>query len=373
MAVYLTIGKIFSPDSRMKSISPNTPPGLELFGALSGINSPESSLCYEYAESRSSTSRDTLRETCLEELVARLPCLEPVLEKAFHPGDDPGEIVSDIVLDEHKAPRIHIFGEASYRYIDSPCTKVTRDTIDAVLQHCTETLCHNRFASDDPIPHRVSVFPTSTGYNATIRLRRDFVTHTLPKRLVDDIDAKKNVLIFGAPGSGKTTCLRTVLAHLDTHRINVVAIDQSDELRSDMIGSRYFSATTQSLADSIHEVIRNHTPSCLVLDEIVTSADAQAVLYARDRGVQVIATVHAASESDVASSPLLMSLNGGRREAAVSDACAKKNGGHKFMVERRTDPVFQTLYDVRKKRVANTCHVVDASLRQDTESSPRLM
>jgi stage III sporulation protein SpoIIIAA len=94
----------------------------------------------------------------------------------------------------------------------------------------------------------------------------------------------------------------------------------------------------------------------------VTKQDAQAVLHANDRGVQVIATTHAASEDEVASSPLLSILNGGRREAAVSDTVAKKNGGRKFVVERCADPAFQTLYDVRKKKVSHTAHVVDKAL-----------
>lgn len=333
------------------SFSPHTP---LLFGVPSGVNSPESSLCDGYDGGLGGTVRTRAYPSLMEELVARMPALAMVVQTGrFEHG-----LVSDIVLDEHTCPRVHLFGESVYRYVASE-TKVTREIIDACMTHCTPTTCHNRFSSDDQ--HRVSVFPTSTGTNLTIRLTRQSIDHEMPKKLCDDIDGGKNVLIFGAPGTGKTTCLRTVLRHLDAKARNAVAIDQSDELRCPGIGSRVFSPSG-SLSDAIHEVIRNHTPSCIVLDEIVTKQDALAVLHANDRGVQVIATTHASSVDDIAASPLLTSLNGGRREAAVSDGSAKKNGGHKFVVERRTAPVFASIYDVRKKTVHSTVHVIDKAL-----------
>lgn len=351
----------------MKSFSPQTP-STYIFGALSGVNSPEGSECISSFDcqiecSYSSTCSTSRKKTFSSELVVRLPCLSSILETG---KTDDGKDVSDIVLDEYRAPRVHLFGEAAYRYIDSPETRaVTREDLDALMAHCCSTQCRNRFSSNDDVPLRVSLFPTAGGTNLTIRLSRDTIIHDMPRKLVDDIDAGKNVLIFGSPGTGKTTCLRTILKHLDKASKNIVAIDQSDELRSNSLaGTRYyFPPPHTSLADAIHEAIRNHTPSCIVLDEIVTKQDAQAVLHANDRGVQVIATTHAASEGQVVSSPLLTTLNGGRREAALSDGEAKKNGG-KFLVERRSDPTFHTLYDVRKKKVSSTAHVVDKALEQ---------
>jgi stage III sporulation protein SpoIIIAA len=317
-------------------------------------NSPSTTSYMEMAKSKNSGRS---RETFTECIVTMFPELDQVMETGRL---EPDRYVSDIVLDESKPVRLHIFSEREYVYLQT--RPVSREDIDTVASFCDMTRCQNRFRVRDAPGYRVSLLPTLNGFNVTIRMARLDLCHDFPMGFLTQLAKRKNILIFGAPGSGKTTCLRSVMRVLDEKHVNAVAIDQSDELSMSSIGIRVHYPDN-SLSDGILETVRNHTPACILLDEIVTKADVAAVMNSNDRGVQIIATTHASTIANIISNPIFLNMNGGRREAAVSDTEVKKTG-NKFLVERRTSPTFEYVYDVRAKKLYNLEQVIDNELKK---------
>jgi len=293
-------------------------------------------------------------------LVGRFPALRDVVSS----GKLGDLFVSDIVLDQKKPVRLHVFGERTYKTIDG--TTVEKDDIDHLMSFCSSTRSPNRFRIAGLPGYRVSLLPTLDGFNMTVRLARLDLKHQFPASFLRQLRLRKNVLIFGAPGSGKTTCLRSILHELDASQENVVAVDQSDELAVNCNTRVCFP--DNGLADGILEVVRNHTPSCIVLDEIVNKAEVTAVMHANDRGVQIVASTHASSVDNICANPAFVNLNGGRREAAVGDHQADKSG-RKFLVERRAPPCFQYAYDVRAKKMYDLTAAIDKHLGVTTSSS----
>jgi stage III sporulation protein SpoIIIAA len=290
-------------------------------------------------------------------LKTAFPELEPVLESGKI-GDD---FVSDIVLDNGKQVRLHIFSRSQYHFLDT--RPVEQEDIDAIMTMCEMTRCANRFRIKGKNGYRLSLLPTLDGYNVTIRLSRVDLVHEFPKSFISQLFKGKNILLFGAPGVGKTTSLRSVMRLIDEQCLNCIAIDQSDELNIPGTNSRIFYPENNTLGGGILEAVRNHTPSVIILDEIVTKEDVAAVMNSADRGVQVIATTHASSIENIIENPIFLAMNGGRREAAVGDETMRKSG-NKFLVERRNAPTFDSVYDVRKKKLYDLAKYIDSSLQE---------
>ena len=289
-------------------------------------------------------------------LVAAFPELEDIMET----GKLGDAFVSDIILDESKPIRVHLFSDPRYQYLDT--RPVDREDIDAITSMCIATRCTNRFRITGYNGYRLSLMPTLNGYNMTIRLSRVDLVHEFPKSFVAQMDKGKNILLIGAPGTGKTTCLRSVMRMVDDRCLNCVAIDQSDELHVPGTNVRVLYPEN-GLSGGILEAVRNHTPSVIIMDEIVSKNDVAAIMNSSDRGVQIIATTHANSIDHVIENPIFLAMNGGRREAAVGDETMRKSGGNKFLVERRTNPTFDYVYDVRMKKVFDLRKHIDASLQ----------
>lgn len=327
---------------------------------LNGFSAEKKSLANNMLASSPSTSYiDCVKRhvSLTQSFVTVVTQLYPALEKVMTDGTHADGYVSDVVLDVGRAVRLHMFADRTYRVL--PDAIVDQAAVDRLVAFCSATRCTNRFRVDGLPGCRVSLMPTLTGYNLTLRLARLDLVHEFPASFLRALKQGKNVLIFGAPGSGKTTCLRSVLRVLDADRINAVAVDQSDELAVD--GGTRVCFPEATLAEGILEVVRNHTPAVVVLDEIVSKADVTAVMHANDRGVQLIATTHASSIDHICSNPLFVQMNGGRREAAVGDQAAEKVGG-KFLVERRSAPTFSFAYDVRAKKLHDLVAAIDKRL-----------
>jgi stage III sporulation protein SpoIIIAA len=119
-----------------------------------------------------------------------------------------------------------------------------------------------------------------------------------------------SLLLLGPPGSGKTTLLREVAKELaDQYDKRVNVVDTSNEIAGDgerkhpAIGSARRTAVPFDLRSTRHnsndaqaivmrEVIANHTPEVLVVDELCTKAQAAAAASCGQRGVALVATAH---------------------------------------------------------------------------------
>ena len=119
-----------------------------------------------------------------------------------------------------------------------------------------------------------------------------------------------SILIIGPPGSGKTTLLRDLIRQLSKNR-TVAVVDERRELFPD--GSFLQGRPVDVLSgcpklEGIETVLRTMGPETIAVDEITAEADCLAMQQAFLCGVQLVATAHAGSVSDLRSRPLYKPL-----------------------------------------------------------------
>jgi stage III sporulation protein AA len=114
------------------------------------------------------------------------------------------------------------------------------------------------------------------------------------------------VLICGAPCSGKTTVLRDLARAISTQSSkNVSLIDERGELAATSSGvyqndvgmCDVFDLYKKSLA--MMQAVRSMAPDIIVCDEIGCDEDVTAIEHCLNCGVSIIATVHAANETEI--------------------------------------------------------------------------
>ena len=117
---------------------------------------------------------------------------------------------------------------------------------------------------------------------------------------------QSNVLVIGAPSSGKTTILRDAAKNLSLYYGRKVAV--IDE-RSEIFGS-YIDMPLEKVGMcdvlngypknvGIIQAIRVLSPDYIVCDEIGTKADIEAIGCGMHSGVSIIASVHAEDLEDL--------------------------------------------------------------------------
>lgn len=130
------------------------------------------------------------------------------------------------------------------------------------------------------------------------------------------------VLIFGPPGSGKTTVLRDLCRQLSCGRPDlglqprrVVVVDERGEIAASADGQPQFDLGPRTdildawpKAQGIVAAIRALGPEVVACDELGGADEAAAVAEAGRSGVGVLATVHAGSLDDLLRRPQLAGL-----------------------------------------------------------------
>ncbi len=196
-------------------------------------------------------------------------------------------------------------------------------------------------------------------------------------RLIEDlIRTGKSVLILGRPGVGKTTILReTARVLADEAGKRVVVVDTSNEIAGDgdvphpAIGrARRMQVANTSLQHNVMiEGVENHMPEVIVIDEMSTELEALAARTIAERGVQLVATAHGNTLSNVVSNPTLSDLVGGTQTVTLGDIEARRRRTQKTVLERKHDPTFDIVVEIRERNVV-TVHpevgtAVDRMLR----------
>lgn len=172
-----------------------------------------------------------------------------------------------------------------------------------------------------PGGHRVGVFGRYARHNdhawslqkptmLCLRVARDF------ERVVNVDAAAGSMLIIGPPGSGKTTLLRDLIRQYSNHGAgNISVIDEREEIFPIYQNKLCFSTGKRTDVLSgctkdtgIEWALRNMTPSVIAVDEITSQSDCEAMLHAGWCGVNLYATAHAGSKSDLFSRPVYHKL-----------------------------------------------------------------
>lgn len=148
-----------------------------------------------------------------------------------------------------------------------------------------------------------------------IRIAREVtgISHDLINKL-ELLERLKNILIIGPPSSGKTTLLRDLCREIGNKK-RVSLIDEKNEI------SATFKSVAQNDIGNFTDVFDSYTkyygilsavkimsPQLIICDEIGTKDDLEALDYAINSGVNIIATMHSNCIDDVYKKPYMKDL-----------------------------------------------------------------
>jgi stage III sporulation protein SpoIIIAA len=150
--------------------------------------------------------------------------------------------------------------------------------------------------------HRVAAitnrYGAVTGY--TIRVGRYLRDVATPLRDLL-LEPKSSVALFGPPGSGKSTLIRSVVAMLaEQYGPRLCVVDSSNEIAGDgdtphrllKSARRLQVPDPEHLAAKLIEALINHGPAIMIVDELARPSEVKNIIRIIQRGVRVIACLH---------------------------------------------------------------------------------
>ena len=174
-----------------------------------------------------------------------------------------------------------------------------------------------------------------TSLNIRIAKQIKDVSRFLDIYIVKD-DSILNTLIVSPPGMGKTTILKDLIRRISNgdgfKSLNVSVVDERLELSANFdgtiqidLGEKTDIITNICKDKGMKMLIRSMAPEVIVVDEIGTKEDVEAIKYAVTSGVKGIFTAHGDSFDNILLNPILKELiNTGLIERLIFLSKAKK-------------------------------------------------
>ncbi|HLI68279.1 MAG TPA: R3H domain-containing nucleic acid-binding protein [Ktedonobacteraceae bacterium] len=314
-----------------------------------------------------------MQHAITDDLEALLVTLPPAIHAAVNQLENRSELL-EIVMDLGRLPEGR-FPEGEVILSNQP---VTEFDLEYVVERIGEFGDDNRAGIERTL-HRISALRNRKGkvVGLTCRIGRAVLGSIALIR--DIVEQGQSILILGRPGVGKTTLLREIARVLaDEANKRVVVVDTSNEIAGDGdiphpgIGRarRMQVARTAEQHAVMIEAVENHMPQVIVIDEIGTELEAAAARTIAERGVQLVATAHGNSLSNLLVNPTLSDLVGGIQTVTLGDEEARRRHTQKSILERKAPPTFDVVVEQQSwqelivhRDVADT---VDSMLRGQT-------
>ncbi|ORY07626.1 hypothetical protein K493DRAFT_295433 [Basidiobolus meristosporus CBS 931.73] len=159
----------------------------------------------------------------------------------------------------------------------------------------------------------------------------------------DKIGGAVNVLLCGPPNVGKTSLIRALCQNMARER-SLCLIDTSGEVcgGGPLGDARVFKpCDPHKQYELMIDIIKNHSPSHMVIDEIHTMEEMKLCSTISKRGVKVIASVHGLFE-ELIYNPQLNVCFGGIHKIVLSDKRAEASG-RKTRIERLEKSLFDVV------------------------------
>eukprot|EP00058_Branchiostoma_floridae_P011856 XP_002597344.1 hypothetical protein BRAFLDRAFT_66480 [Branchiostoma floridae] len=234
---------------------------------------------------------------------------------------------------------------AATRLSDQALTRETLETILFGLPLERSTIGQGRVLLRGTL-HWISTLKNSLGEVVGLTLRRGQAVPGCLDLLWDVVTSGTSTLIMGRPCSGKTTLLREwarVLSDVCYRRVIVVDTRNEVHNRCDQVSQLQTAA-------------RNHSPDCIIVDEVQTQEEVTALQAIRLTGIQVVAGVCAGCLTDLLQNSVMRGLLG------LSDPVASTSAplGGTFP---QTLPVFQAAMVIHSRDMVSVYSDVASFVR----------